>query len=156
MDYLKAVHRPDSNECFLCTAGTVGEDAFASRFILWRTDHVVVMLNVFPYTSGHLLVSPRRHVADMELLDDGELLDLNKQTARGIEVLKRAIGPQGFNVGINLGRVAGAGVPGHLHQHVVPRWGGDVNFVSVVGDIRIVPEALGKMYEQLVGAMSDM
>ena len=155
MDYLKSIHKPDPTECFLCAAGKASQDQFAKLLILRQTEHVVVMLNRYPYTSGHLLVSPRRHIAEMEELADGELLDLNKETARGIALLKRAIAPQGFNVGINLGRCAGAGLPGHLHQHIVPRWGGDVNFISVVGDIRIIPEALSKMYEQLAQAMGS-
>ncbi len=114
----------------------------------------MLLLNRYPYTSGHLLIAPRRHVARLSDLNEAELLDLSRLTNLGIELLERVLNPQGFNVGINLGRAAGAGVPGHLHQHVVPRWAGDTNFMSVVGEVRIVPHALMTMYDQLAGAMT--
>jgi len=110
----------------------------------------VVLLNRYPYTNGHLLVAPRTHKADFEELSPDELCDINVQTTAVLRLLKGAMSPQGFNVGINLGRAAGAGVPGHLHQHVVPRWAGDTNFMSVVGEVRIVPQAVEQLYEELV------
>jgi ATP adenylyltransferase len=90
----------------------------------------------------------------MEQLNSDEILDLQVQTIEGLKLLKRALSPQGFNIGINLGRCAGAGLPGHVHQHIVPRWGGDTNFMSVVGDVRIVPQAMSQLYDELVRAMS--
>src|SRR5205814_7190054 len=101
-------------------------------------------------TNGHLLVAPLEHVADLDLLDAPTLLQLQEATIRCIQLLRRAMSPQGFNIGINLGRCAGAGLPGHLHQHVVPRWGGDTNFMSVVGDVRVVPEAADKLWDELM------
>jgi ATP adenylyltransferase len=103
-----------------------------------------------PYTNGHVLVAPRRHLAELEELSRDEVCDLQLQTVEVTKLLKRAMGPQGFNVGINLGRCAGAGLPGHLHQHVVPRWGGDVNFMSVIGEVRIQPQAMDAIYEELI------
>lgn len=151
MEYLRTLERASEGRgCFLCdAAGASDDDERRGRMVLWTTPQSVVLLNIFPYTNGHLLVAPRRHVAELEDLDDAELSDLQRQTVRGVRLLRRAISPQAFNVGINLGRAAGAGVPGHLHQHVVPRWNGDVNFMSVVGEVRVVPQALPQLYEEL-------
>jgi ATP adenylyltransferase len=103
-----------------------------------------------------LLISPKAHKPEMTDLSDAELLDLQVQTRDAIELLRRAMGPQGFNVGINIGRCAGAGVPGHLHQHVVPRWNGDVNFMSVVGEVKVIPQAISQLYEELLSARTEM
>ena len=148
MDYIRSLDKPDGG-CFLCEAATCAVEEYRDRLILWRTPNVVVLLNRFPYTNGHVLVAPLAHTADFDTLSDAELLDLQKETAAAVRLLKRGVSAQGFNVGINLGRVAGAGVPGHLHQHVVPRWAGDTNFISVVGDVRIVPQATGQLYDEL-------
>jgi len=151
MDYIRSIDKPDAGECFLCAAAKAATDAERrGRLVLWDSEHCVVVVNRFPYTNGHVLVSPKAHKPDFELLSDAELLDVSVQTKAVIELLRRAQNPQGFNVGINLGRCAGAGVPGHLHQHVVPRWAGDTNFMSVVGDVRIVPQAVGQLYDELM------
>lgn len=150
MDYIRSLSKPEG-PCFLCDASNVTSDADRkSRLVLWTTDYSIVLINRFPYTNGHLLVSPRAHKADLEELTDEESVDLQLQTVEAIKLLKRAISPQGFNVGINLGRVAGAGVPGHLHQHIVPRWAGDTNFMTVIGEIRIVPQAMSQLYDELL------
>ena len=150
MQYIRGLSKPDSEECFLCAASrATSDEERRARLVLWTTDLSVVVINLFPYTNGHLLISPRAHKADMEELADAELLDMERQSVEAIQVLKRAISPQGFNVGINLGRCAGAGLPGHVHQHVVPRWAGDVNFMTVLGDVRVVPEAADKLWEEL-------
>ena len=120
----------------------MGDDdpsARRDRLVLWHTSHATVLLNRYPYANGHLLVAPRRHVADLEGLTAEELADLGSQTVEVVRLLKSAVSAQGFNIGINLGRIAGAGVPGHLHQHVVPRWGGDTNFMHVVGQSASCP-----------------
>ena len=95
-------------------------------------------------------IAPKAHKADLELLSEAEHLDLQVQTTEAVGLLKRAMSPQGFNIGINLGRCAGAGLPGHIHQHVVPRWAGDTNFMSVVGEVRVVPQAMSQLYEELI------
>src|SRR5262249_38077637 len=142
-------------ECFLCAAAKATDpNERKGRLVLWTTEHSVVVINMFPYTNGHLLIAPRAHKADMEDLTDAESLDLQKQTVAGIKLLKRAMSPQGFNIGINLGRCAGAGLPGHLHQHVVPRWNGDTNFMSVVGDVRVVPQAMDELYDELISHLN--
>ena len=124
--------------------------------MLWQTAHCFVVINRFPYTNGHLLVAPAAHKADLEELTDDESQDLARQTTEAVRLLKRAVSAQGFNIGINVGRCAGAGVPGHLHQHVVPRWAGDVNFMNVVGETHIVPQAMSQLYEELVRVRAGM
>ena len=113
------------------------------------------MINLYPYTNGHLLIGPRAHKAELEDLSPDEAMDLQQQTTEAVKLLKRALSPQGFNIGINLGRCAGAGVPGHIQQHIVPRWGGDTNFISVVGNVRIIPQATQQLYEELMRAYAN-
>ena len=108
-----------------------------------------ILLNAYPYNSGHLMVAPQRHVADLEQLDEGEMGELFAETRRAVAALKQAFEPEGFNVGINLGSAGGAGVPGHLHVHVVPRWSGDTNFMPVVGATKVLPELLSQTAEKL-------
>lgn len=157
MDYIRSLSKTDEAGCFLCAAaGAVTDAECRNRFVLWTTPSSVVLINRYPYTNGHLLIAPRAHKADFEELTDAEHLDLAKQSTRAIELLKRALSPQGFNLGTNLGRVAGAGVPGHLHQHVVPRWAGDTNFMSVVGDVRVVPQAMSQLYVELLRVLQTV
>jgi len=156
MDYIRSLSKPDAGPCFLCQArASVNEVERQSRLILWQTPHSVIVLNRYPYINGHILIAPLAHKADLEELNDDESLDLQKQTTKSVKLLKRAVSAQGFNVGINLGRCAGAGVPGHLHIHVVPRWAGDVNFMHVVGEVSVVPEALSKMFTTLHQVLRD-
>ena len=150
LEYIRSMDKPDAG-CFLCEAAAAQSDEQKrQRLILWSTDRSIILLNAFPYTNGHILVAPRAHKADLEDLTPDEHLDLQAQTTDSIRLLKRAISPQGFNIGINLGRCAGAGLPGHVHQHIVPRWGGDTNFMSVVGEVRVVPQALSQMWTELM------
>ena len=155
MDYIRNLDKPATG-CFLCEAAQCDPAEFRSRMILWRSEHSVVLLNRYPYTSGHILVAPLEHMADLEQLSDAQLLDMQKQTVLVLQLLKRTMSPQGFNLGVNLGRPAGAGMPDHLHQHVVPRWAGDTNFISVVGQVRIVPQAMEQLYDELVNVMKQM
>jgi ATP adenylyltransferase len=108
-----------------------------------------VMLNKFPYSSGHLLVAPHRHLADFGGLDPAEAAEVHSLAARGIEALRAEYAPHGFNLGWNIGRVAGAGIEGHVHQHVVPRWNGDTSFMPVLGDVKVLPEHLLQTAERL-------
>ncbi len=156
MEYIRSIDKPQHDECFLCAAAAAPPQTYKSLLVLWTTLHSLVCINKFPYTNGHLLVAPRAHKADFELLGGDELADMQTQTVQAIALLKRAISPQGFNLGVNLGRCAGAGVPGHLHQHVVPRWNGDTNFISVVGEIRIVPQAMSQLYDELMRVRAEM
>ena len=120
------------------------------RLILHRTPHCFVLLNRFPYTNGHLMVAPNRHTADLNELGDEEMLDLFRTVRLCRNVLQESASPQGFNIGVNLGRAAGAGEDEHLHIHIVPRWNGDTNFMSVLSDLRVMPENLLTTYEKLL------
>ncbi len=151
MQYIRSLNKHDTGQCFLCAAAEADTpEQRAQRLVLWQTPHSIALINRFPYTNGHLLIAPRAHVAELSQLDDDQLLDLEKQTVAAIELLTRTMAPQGFNLGINLGRCAGAGVPGHIHRHIVPRWGGDTNFMSVIADARVIPEAIDRLYEELM------
>ncbi len=154
MDYIKSLGQKtpdDERTCFLCEAAAAKDDAQRrQRLVLWQTDLVVVLMNRFPYANGHLLVAPRVHKAEARELTDAEWAQIGSQTTATLELLKTAVSAQGFNIGINLGRVAGAGLPGHLHQHVVPRWGGDINFMHVVGQVSVIPQATMELYEELL------
>jgi ATP adenylyltransferase len=136
--------------CIFCPA----EIADRERLILCRSDNSLMMLNRYPYTGGHLMVAPLRHTAEPEELSDTELLDLMQMLCRGRALLQRVAKPDGFNIGLNLGKAAGAGVAEHLHIHVVPRWNGDSNFMTVVGDVRVIPEGLMATYDQFSAALA--
>ncbi len=114
------------------------------------------MLNTFPYGPGHMLVAPRRHVAELEELTDAESTELMGLTRRAVATLREAVAPDGFNVGLNLGRVAGAGIADHLHQHVVPRWHGDSSFMAVLADTRVIPQALEATKRAFVDALERL
>lgn len=120
------------------------------RLILYRSSLSLVMLNRFPYTNGHLMIAPVRHTADLDSLSEAEMLDLFEAVRLSRKVLEDVASPQGFNIGINLGKAAGAGVDEHLHIHVVPRWNGDTNYMSVISDVRVMPENLLATYDKLL------
>ncbi|MEM6756155.1 MAG: HIT domain-containing protein [Planctomycetota bacterium] len=143
------------NHCFLCDAAEPGLDEAtrAERLVLHRDDHGVMLLNRYPYTNGHLLVAPLDHLAELSDLTPAVRAGLMELCELGTRLLKHAVHAQGVNVGLNQGRAAGAGVPGHLHFHVVPRWAGDTNFIDVVGQVRVVPQALESSYTALRDAL---
>lgn len=125
--------------CVFCVAKTIGE---GQQLIVYEGQLAYVILNKFPYNAGHLMVVPHRHVAQLALLETSELTEMAVLTQLSERVLSEAYSPQGINVGMNLGRPAGAGIVDHLHIHLVPRWNGDTNFMTVVGDVRVLPEEL--------------
>ena len=118
--------------------------------ILYRSAYSYVMLNAYPYNNSHLLVSPFRHVGFLEKLKDSELLDLMQTVNLSIKALSQAIAPEGFNVGLNLGKIAGAGIKAHVHFHIVPRWAGDTNFMPVLAEARVVPQHLVSTFKTLL------
>lgn len=124
-------------------------DADRENLILFRGSTAFVMLNAYPYTNGHLMVAPYRHTADMGELEDAELLEINQLVARCLRWIGAAYGPAGYNVGVNLGVAAGAGIPTHIHWHIVPRWDGDTNFMTTVGEVRVLPQSLEDSYNRL-------
>jgi ATP adenylyltransferase len=144
MEYLMS---GDPGGCIFCDKPDQGDDA--SNLILLRTQRSFVMLNAYPYNNGHLLIAPFRHVPALSELTAEERADLMEAVAAGEGILNRAYSPQGMNVGVNMGHCAGAGVPGHVHVHIVPRWEGDTNFMPVVGETRVLPETLVQTYERL-------
>ena len=141
--------------CFLCEAASpdLTHEASRDRLMLARDDHAVLMLNRFPYANGHLLVAPLEHVPDLTDLTAADRAGMMELCNLGCRLLRIAMNCHGINIGMNLGRVAGAGVPGHAHMHLVPRWHGDINFMDVVGNVRIIPQALEDTYEGLIDAL---
>ena len=133
--------------CFLCQAA-VDPDERASH-VIFRTEHVVTLLNLFPYNNGHLLIAPRKHVARLDQLTPDIQQSLLQTITQMVAALEQTIHPEGFNIGLNLGRVAGAGVPGHLHWHIVPRWSGDTNFMPVLGNTHVIPQSLDALWTLL-------
>lgn len=149
--------RPGADhDCFLCRAAAAAAEHDRALGVVDRTDHSVVVINRFPYSNGHLLVAPLDHRAALESLGAEELLDLQRCLARWCGVIERCMQAQGFNIGLNLGRAAGAGVPGHLHWHLVPRWPGDVNFMPVTAGVRVLPQSLDALWQQLTEAAREV
>ena len=134
----------------------IGEDdRDEENLVVWRGESVYVVMNLFPYNNGHLLIVPYRKVEQYEELSSGEQIEIAATIERCIRWLRTALDPDGFNVGMNLGRAAGAGVPEHLHMHVVPRWSGDTNFMPSTADLKVIPEAMQDTYNKLRDAASD-
>jgi ATP adenylyltransferase len=137
-----------SSECFLChNLQNPQEDD--QNFVLWRTANSLVVLNQYPYNNGHLLISPARHIGELSQATDAELLELSKLIIESQKALSLVLKPHGFNVGMNFGRCAGAGLPDHLHIHVVPRWDGDANFINICGDAKVVSQSMIELLSQL-------
>jgi ATP adenylyltransferase len=134
-------HADELDRCVFCEP--------EEELLVHRGPRVLVVLNKFPYSSGHVLVAPNRHVGDFASLDDDEVRDIHRLAARAIDALRAEYAPHGFNLGWNIGRVAGAGIEDHVHQHVVPRWNGDTSFMPVLGDVKVLPEALLRTAERL-------
>jgi len=146
LEYIKTAD--DQPGCIFCAA-VEGEN---EELVVQRGRHSLVLLNKFPYTSGHVMVAPLRHVGELGELDDEEVLELHRLTSAGIGALAEAYAPQGYNIGWNLGRIAGAGVLDHIHLHVVPRWAGDTNFMPVLADVKVLPEHLAETRRKLAAA----
>jgi ATP adenylyltransferase len=133
--------------CIFCLAAEATDDR--ARLVLHRGERCLVMLNAFPYNSGHLMVAPHHHAASIQDLDDRELLELMTLTRRALRAVREAYSPHGFNLGVNEGEIAGAGFAGHVHMHVVPRWAADSNFMAVTADTRVLPQSLEDSYAEL-------
>ena len=138
----------ESKDCFICH-NLKNPQSDDENLVLWRSTHGIVVLNRFPYNNGHLLIAPARHIADLDQATDEELLELVKLTRESQKVLSLAIKPHGFNVGMNFGRCAGAGLPDHLHIHIVPRWDGDTNFMDVCSGTDVISQSLTELFELL-------
>jgi ATP adenylyltransferase len=145
MEYIAGEQRPG---CLFCRVIEHPDDKDA-ELVVWRPEGAIVMMNKFPYNPGHTLVAPARHLPGPENLDDEQTTLLMRALRRTVDVLRSTLNPEGFNIGTNIGRAAGAGIPDHVHFHVVPRWTGDTNFMPVIDDVKIVNEALEKTAEKL-------
>ena len=156
IQYITGKAGSKSTECVFCAAAARGDEAEPWERALDRGQRCFSLLNAFPYASGHLMVAPYRHVGELEDLDDQELAELMQLARRGVAAQRKAMAPDGYNVGLNLGKVAGAGIADHLHLHVVPRWEGDNSFMPVLADIRVLPQALGATYEVLTAALKEL
>jgi ATP adenylyltransferase len=146
MKYIQSTHE-EPEGCLFCTLAA-GEDDTESM-VVHRGDRAFVLMNAYPYNPGHVMVAPYRHGGDVERLTADELLDAGRLVQRAVRALREEMSPDGYNVGMNLGKVAGAGIPDHVHWHVVPRWNGDTNFMPVVGETRVLPESLEDTYRKL-------
>ncbi|HEX6490699.1 MAG TPA: HIT domain-containing protein [Gaiellaceae bacterium] len=147
LEYIE--HADELPGCFFCLAS---ESSDEEGLVVQRGERAIVLLNKFPYSSGHLLIAPYRHIGEFGELADEEALELHRLAAQGLGALAAAYGPQGYNLGWNLGRIAGAGVVDHVHLHVVPRWAGDTNFMPVLADVKVLPEHLTETRTRLAGA----
>lgn len=134
--------------CIFCRA----KKSNSNDYIIFKTKRSICLLNIYPYNNGHLLVSPLRHVADIELMNEEEVLDMFKCLKRAKGLLQKVLNPQGYNLGFNLGRNAGAGITGHLHLHIVPRWAGDTNFMPVTGNSKVISQSLDELSKRLKNA----
>ena len=147
MEYLRGEKKKPLVDCIFCAKAQTADDA--GEHIVHRSRFVYVTLNLYPYNNGHLMVVPYAHQASFEALAADALLDLMHTTSQAIAALRQVYAPNGFNVGVNLGEAAGAGIAGHFHMHVVPRWAGDTNFMTVVSGTRVVPELLEDTWRKL-------
>ena len=156
MVYISGENKPptaDAGDCPFCNIPGAGD---AEGLIVHRGELAYVVLNLYPYAPGHLLVCPYRHVADYTDLTSAEVAEVGRLTQRAMAVLRAASAPHGFNLGINQGAVAGAGIAAHLHQHIVPRWSGDANFLPVIGQTKALPQLLGQTWEIVKAAWDEV
>src|SRR5579864_7493748 len=147
LKYIEAADKAQG--CIFCDFPAAGEAEDAKNLIVTRGPHAYIILNAFPYSNGHLMVVPFRHTDTLEAYTDAEMLDVMKLTRLGLRLLKTAFNPNGFNLGVNMGRVAGAGIADHLHWHIVPRWNGDTNFMPVLASTRVLSQHLESSFEIL-------
>ena len=155
MAYIQAAKEQGEDDgCIFCDLPAEGDDERTK--ILVRGGRAFVILNSFPYNPGHLMVAPFRHVGEFGAIETDEFAEVDALLTRSVRALEEEMEPHGFNLGMNLGRVAGAGIPGHLHWHVVPRWNGDTNFMPVVGQTRVLPELLDETYARLLPRLESV
>lgn len=147
LGYVVEASKSPRPECFICHGLADRNDR--GHLIAWRTPRAVVVLNKYPYNNGHLLIAPQAHKARLDELTPEETLDVHQTLTRMIQVCDQLLRPDGYNIGVNLGRVAGAGLPGHLHWHLVPRWNGDTNFMPILGETKVIVQSLESLYDLL-------
>ncbi len=153
IEYIKQARDGGEKGCILCNKPAQQDDT--GNLILYRGQYCFIIMNRYPYNSGHLMIAPYRHLANLEDLNNEERNENFTLVSRSVAIQKRVLKADGFNIGINLGRIAGAGIDKHIHTHVVPRWVGDTNYMAVVGDINIVNEAIKDTYHKLALEFSN-
>lgn len=146
MEYIRSIKKKG---CFLCRAWRKRQDE--EYYVLWRNSRVMVVMNVYPYNNGHLLVAPGSHRGSFERLPPALLCEIMAATQLSLRVLRKACSPHGFNIGFNLGEVAGAGLAEHLHLHIVPRWNGDTSYLPLLGEVKVISQHLRETYNELIG-----
>lgn len=152
LSYVATAKPPQSEDgCFICRG--LSEQNDRENLIVLRTELSTVILNRFPYNNGHLLIAPRQHVGHLAELSDAQNADIMRELNRMIQIIDEEMHPEGYNIGLNLGKAAGAGLPGHLHWHVVPRWHGDTNFMPIIADVKVIVQSLDALYELLRGKL---
>ena len=151
---IEYIRSPKHDGCIFCDFPKENRDK--ERLILYRGKHCFIIMNNYPYNPGHVMIAPYRHVGRWEDLTDYELLEMMQLSQLMIKALKKTMNPQGFNMGVNLGRVAGAGIDDHVHLHIVPRWNGDTNFMPVIADTKVIPESLEEAYDELKKAIDEI
>ncbi|KUH33575.1 HIT family hydrolase [Thermococcus celericrescens] len=151
---IEYIRSPKHDGCIFCDFPKENRDR--ERLILYRGKHCFIIMNNYPYNPGHVMIAPYRHVGRWEDLTEEELLEIMKLSQLMIKALKKTMNPQGFNMGVNLGRVAGAGIDDHVHLHIVPRWNGDTNFMPVIADTKVIPESLEEAYDELKKAIDEI
>ena len=139
--------------CLFCRIAS--EDKDKKNFLLHRSKHSFIIMNLYPYNSGHLMIIPYKHTSLLNVLNEEETLDCMNMINLGCKILNDSIYPHGFNIGVNMGKVAGAGIEEHIHYHIVPRWNGDTNFMPVLNDVKIISEAMEKTYDKLMKALNN-
>jgi ATP adenylyltransferase len=155
LSYVASAKAPTAEDpCFICQGLADSDDR--RNLIVWRTPRSVVVLNRFPYNNGHLLIAPQAHKGQLADLEPDELLETMLTLRRMVAELDGLMRPDGYNIGLNLGRAAGAGLPGHLHWHVVPRWNGDTNFMPVLADVKVIVQSLDALYDLLVERLRNV
>lgn len=152
MEYInKAANK---SGCFLCQKPKESDDV--SNLILHRGKDNFIVLNIYPYNTGHLMIAPYRHIGDPSELSEDEVKEHLEMVKLGLKILTKAMNPEGFNIGMNLGKAAGAGVADHIHTHIVPRWQGDTNFMPIIANTKVLPESLASTYQKLKQALESL
>ena len=146
---IRYIEAPKYEGCIFCDFPKENRDE--ERLIVYRGEKCFIILNNYPYNPGHVMVAPYRHFKEIEDISDDEAMELIELTKKAVKVIKKVMKPDGFNIGANMGKTAGAGIDDHFHSHIVPRWQGDTNYVPVLGDTRVVPQALAETYKSLAG-----
>lgn len=150
--YIEGLNK--SEGCFLCNAFKENDDE--KNLILYRGKNAFVIMNLFPYNAGHLMVCPNEHIGDFTKIDEETMCEISLLTQKMVKLLKKVLNPDGFNIGYNIGKSAGAGLETHIHNHVVPRWNGDTNFMPVLGEVRVISQDLKEIYQKLKEGLKDV